>query len=412
MTIRRAAWCTPPARCSRSTSSMPTPSAPGLRHAGRPLGEPLAQRPERAAGLGSVLAGLGQWRQVAGPGTRQQRCLRDPARSRRSSGPCACARRQDAADRSQIGSMVEFVPRKRLSPEAGLRRRRHLLHGRLRTIDATDCKNPADPPARASCRSRLSALASPAAAAAQRPRRIRWSRRRPPPATRARRRRARTCRPSSSMSGTTCRRSNRCGTVPWQRAARYRASCATTTSTWPTRPPTGVVDLGNPGASMMVTKVGGGHNCWLAADSACADQLTVWIRNWAGADARRLARREPAAAAAARRRRKQVVPGEFRRCSPSTVYPLLTQYCSRCHSSGASTPQSPFFAEADVDVAYAAVRAKINLDTPADSRLVVRLRDEFHNCWTDCAQSADDHAGRDAGLRRPACRSRRSIRTS
>ncbi|MGH8721273.1 MAG: hypothetical protein ACREU4_04780 [Burkholderiales bacterium] len=41
----------------------------------------------------------------------------------------------------------------------------------------------------------------------------------------------------------------------------------------------GVVDLSNPGDSMMVTKVGGGHNCWLAADSACADQLTVWIRN-------------------------------------------------------------------------------------------------------------------------------------
>ena len=34
------------------------------------------------------------------------------------------------------------------------------------------------------------------------------------------------------------------------------------------------------------------------------------------------------------------------------------------------------------------MRAKINLDTPADSRLVVRLRDEFHNCWTDCGQAA------------------------
>jgi hypothetical protein len=35
------------------------------------------------------------------------------------------------------------------------------------------------------------------------------------------------------------------------------------------------------------------------------------------------------------------------------------------------------------------VRAKINLDTPAQSRLVVRLRDEFHNCWTDCATAAN-----------------------
>jgi hypothetical protein len=44
----------------------------------------------------------------------------------------------------------------------------------------------------------------------------------------------------------------------------------------------GVVELASPQDSTMVEKVGGGHNCWLAADSACADQLTVWIRNWAG----------------------------------------------------------------------------------------------------------------------------------
>ena len=150
----------------------------------------------------------------------------------------------------------------------------------------------------------------------------------------------------------------------------------------------GVVDLGNPAGSMMVTKVGGGHNCWLAADSACADQLTVWIRNWAGQTlgGTRGAPLQPPPL------RDVGASKSFPTDSAlfgSTVYPLLAQYCSRCHSSGAITPQSPFFAEADVDVAYAAVRAKINLDTPAQSRLVVRLRDEFHNCWTDCAQSAN-----------------------
>jgi hypothetical protein len=150
----------------------------------------------------------------------------------------------------------------------------------------------------------------------------------------------------------------------------------------------GVVDLGNPSASRMVTKVGGGHNCWLGNDSACADQLTVWIRNWAGqtlggtrgAPLTPPPIRDPGASKS------------FPTSSAlfgSTVYPLLTQYCARCHSSGATTPQSPFFAEADVDVAYAAVRAKIDLDTPANSRLVVRLRDEFHNCWTDCGTAAN-----------------------
>ncbi len=150
----------------------------------------------------------------------------------------------------------------------------------------------------------------------------------------------------------------------------------------------GVVDLGNPSDSMMVTKVGGGHNCWLAADSACADQLTVWIRNWAGQTlgGTRGAPLQPPPI-------KNVGASKSFPASPalfgSTVYPVLTQYCSRCHSSGATTPQSPFFAEAAVDVAYAAVRAKINLDSPDQSRLVVRLRDEFHNCWTDCATAAN-----------------------
>ncbi len=150
----------------------------------------------------------------------------------------------------------------------------------------------------------------------------------------------------------------------------------------------GVVDLSNPGGSMMVSKVGGGHNCWLAADSACADQLTVWIRNWAGqtlGGTRGIDLQPPPIRDVGASKSFPTSSALF----GSTVYPLLTQYCSRCHSSAATIPQSPFFAEGDVDVAYAAVRAKINLDTPADSRLVVRLREEFHNCWTDCATSAN-----------------------
>ncbi len=150
----------------------------------------------------------------------------------------------------------------------------------------------------------------------------------------------------------------------------------------------GVVDLSNPSASRMVTKVGGGHNCWLAADSACADQLTVWIRNWAGqtlGGTRGVPLQAPPLKDPGASKSFPASSALF----ASTVYPVVEQYCARCHSSGALTPQSPFFAEADVDVAYAAVRSKINLDTPAQSRLVVRLRDEFHNCWTDCGTAAN-----------------------
>ena len=52
-------------------------------------------------------------------------------------------------------------------------------------------------------------------------------------------------------------------------------------------------------------------------------------------------------------------------------------------------PQSPFFANADADSAYAAAQPRINLDDPANSRFVLRLRDEFHNCWSSCDSNAD-----------------------
>ena len=43
-----------------------------------------------------------------------------------------------------------------------------------------------------------------------------------------------------------------------------------------------VVMLTSPEDSEMVTKVGGGHNCWIGDNQACAAILTTWITNWAG----------------------------------------------------------------------------------------------------------------------------------
>jgi hypothetical protein len=150
-----------------------------------------------------------------------------------------------------------------------------------------------------------------------------------------------------------------------------------------------VVTLSSPRDSRMVTKVGGGHNCWLASDAACADILTTWISNWAGDAAtgsRGVDLKAPAIKDAGASRSFPQDPGLF----ASTVWPVLTDYCSRCHSAEATTPQSPFFASADLDTAYAAAKSKINLDNPPNSRLVVRLRDEFHNCWSDCAINAQE----------------------
>src|ERR1700681_3533250 len=44
-----------------------------------------------------------------------------------------------------------------------------------------------------------------------------------------------------------------------------------------------VVNLQQPSTSLIVTKVSGGHNCWLSDPSACGQILTTWIANWAGA---------------------------------------------------------------------------------------------------------------------------------
>jgi hypothetical protein len=157
-----------------------------------------------------------------------------------------------------------------------------------------------------------------------------------------------------------------------------------------------VVTLTSPKDSRMVAKVAGGHNCWLASDDACADILTTWISNWAGELASNSGRKVELEAPPIRD------PGESRNFPDdpnlfaTTVYPVVWQFCSGCHSSNSAVQQQPFFAQGpDTDpeavaAAYEAAKPKIDLDDPASSRFVLRLRDEFHNCWSDsCAADAD-----------------------
>lgn len=160
----------------------------------------------------------------------------------------------------------------------------------------------------------------------------------------------------------------------------------------------GIVTLESPQDSPMVTKVGGGHNCWLTSAGACADILTTWITNWAGTTISNTGRKielEPPASLRdpGESRNFPADPGLFQ----TTVYqPVLAQFCSNCHSSQSSVQQSPFFAEtptSDPDAvvtAYEAAKARMNLDDPEVSRFVIRLRDESHNCWTSsCANDAN-----------------------
>lgn len=151
-----------------------------------------------------------------------------------------------------------------------------------------------------------------------------------------------------------------------------------------------VVTLSSPVESRLVTKVGSGHNCWVADNNVCASNMETWITGWAGdaanTDGREIVLEAPIS----------MDPGASKSYAnadvnnfAATVYPLLTTYCAGCHTSSSPTSQSPYFAESDVQSAFDAAKSKMDLDDAAGSRFVIRLANEFHNCWNvGCTQSA------------------------
>ena len=156
-----------------------------------------------------------------------------------------------------------------------------------------------------------------------------------------------------------------------------------------------VVDRDQPTVSEIVAKVSTmplGHNCWVADPGSCGSIMTNWIENWVGfvsEGGREVQLTAP----------PDIDPGASKSFPEDTALfeahlwrnDRLLQYCAGCHSSEAATPQQPYFADPDVSVAYDNVKSKINLDTPGNSRLVIRVRDEFHNCWdNNCATSGSD----------------------
>src|SRR5690348_426393 len=180
-----------------------------------------------------------------------------------------------------------------------------------------------------------------------------------------------------------------------------------------------VVDLTQPNQSMMVQKVAGGHNCWLASPQACADTLTAWISAWAGATAQGAQQVKLVAPPSVSVGASKSFPSDPS-LYQSTVYPIVQQWCSRCHSDTAGSPQQPYFASSDINIAYAAAQPKIVLadaglpsaspptsactiteppagsapNTPATttclSRFVQRMVSDHHNCWEDCTQAGRD----------------------
>ncbi len=69
----------------------------------------------------------------------------------------------------------------------------------------------------------------------------------------------------------------------------------------------------------------------------------------------------------------------------NTVYKLTRQYCASCH-----TAQAPQHASSDPDHAMSELldNFKVNFDNIPSSRIVAKIRDENHACWSNCNNDA------------------------
>ena len=164
-----------------------------------------------------------------------------------------------------------------------------------------------------------------------------------------------------------------------------------------------LVNLTNPSQSILVLKVGGGHNCWVADPSACAATMLQWIQNWLGAGASSttsVVLTAPPVQAAGGGKQFPADPTVGNPSYQASVYPLLTKFCSGCHNPSSASPQQPYFADPNnIDAAYVAAQPKIDLAQPNLSRFYVRLATEFHHCWpTASSNGAPDCPGSAAAM--------------
>ncbi len=147
-----------------------------------------------------------------------------------------------------------------------------------------------------------------------------------------------------------------------------------------------LINLSTPALSKMTEKVSGGHNCWLDSNTACGDIITGYITAWAtstGSISNEIVLTAPDDKEVSATKNFPADTTAF----ASTVYPLLQQYCSQCHSEDAAFSQQPYLGSSDISVSYDSARSRIRLDDPVKSRLAQRLSAEFHNCWSgNCTQ--------------------------
>jgi Concanavalin A-like lectin/glucanases superfamily len=159
-----------------------------------------------------------------------------------------------------------------------------------------------------------------------------------------------------------------------------------------------LVNLTNPSQSTFVLKVGGGHNCWVADPSACAATLLVWIQGWIGSGSSSTTNVTLVAPPVQAAGGGKQFPASAIAPQPSfstTIFPIVTQFCSGCHTPSSATAQQPYFADvSDVADSYIAAQPKIDLSQTTLSRFYQRLSQDSHHCWpTPSSGGAPDCPG-------------------
>ncbi len=137
------------------------------------------------------------------------------------------------------------------------------------------------------------------------------------------------------------------------------------------------VDFTNLANSRMVVKLRDeGHNCWSDCQEN-ADEMLAGLQKWK--------------AYAPKPNPPVVTPPTSETVSYTAfkehVYPITRARCVNCHYSNAI---EPVHAAADYEIAHDALiqQYKVNFTNLPSSRIVAKLRDEGHNCWSNCQQNA------------------------
>jgi hypothetical protein len=181
------------------------------------------------------------------------------------------------------------------------------------------------------------------------------------------------------------------------------------------------IDRNDPTNSFLVTKVSDGHNCWIeipnsngqkdfaACGTVLGDALEAWLNPSSGGNNNQPA--EDLGSVASRlilpivdeapvaelivlgNVSPPATPGADQAGYETHVYnPIVSQYCSRCHSEDApqAQRQQPYFADTDPAAAFNAVveNRKLDINNPANSRMYLRLAQDSHNCWSTCSDDA------------------------